>query len=57
MTDDRLVRRAPVRPSVWLGEKESASEVAPLGARFPAVTKEKDFAIAPKRLVSVRELR
>ena len=42
-----LVRRAPVRPLLWLGEKEPASDVAPrLGARFPATaTKEKDFVL------------
>lgn len=50
MTDPdqtRLVRRAPTRPLVWLGEKQSASDVAPrLGARFPATSaKEKDFVL------------
>lgn len=45
MREDRLVRRAAERPLVWLGEKESASMVAPrLGARFPATAvKERDF--------------
>lgn len=59
MDEDRLVRRAPHRPLVWLGDKESASDVAPsLGARFPATaTKEKDFVLGPKKLVSVRDLR
>ena len=48
MTEDlRLVRRAPARPVVWLGEKEPASFVAPrLGARFPATAaKERDFVL------------
>jgi hypothetical protein len=42
----RLVpRRAPL-PLVWLGERESASDVARLGARFPAtVAKERDLVL------------
>lgn len=44
-----LVRRAPARPLVWLGEKERA--VAPrLGERFPAYpAKEKDLVFDPPR--------
>lgn len=44
----KLVRRAPVRPLVWLGERDRASYVAPtLGARFPATAvKEGDFVLA-----------
>lgn len=58
MNDDRLVRRAPHRPLVWLGEKEPASHVAPLAARFPATTtKEKDFVLAPRQLIDARKLR
>lgn len=42
-----LVRRAPARPLVWLGERESASLVQPrAGARFPAhPAKERDFVL------------
>lgn len=49
VTEDRLVRRAPTRPLVWLGEKESASDVSPrAGSRFPATaSKEKDFVLSP----------
>lgn len=53
MVEDRLVRRAPTRPLVWLGERERA--VGPrLGARFPATaTKEADFVFdMPKRRLS-----
>lgn len=51
MDADRLVRRAPTRPLVWLGEKEMASDVTPrLGARFPATAvKEKDFVLGLPR--------
>jgi hypothetical protein len=46
MEEDRLVRRVSVRPVVWLGEKESASDVTQLGARFPATAmKERDFVL------------
>lgn len=48
--EDRLVRRAPTRPLVWLGSKESTVDLR-LGERFPATaTKEKDFLFdLPKR--------
>lgn len=41
----KLVRRAPIRPLVWLGERERL--VAPaLGERFPAfLVKEKDLLL------------
>lgn len=47
--DSRLLRRAPHRPLVWLGERECASDVAPsLGERFPATAvKERDFVLPP----------
>lgn len=42
-----LVRRAPARPLVWLGEKERDVSTS-LGARFPAYpAKEKDLVFAP----------
>jgi hypothetical protein len=45
--DSKLVRRAPARPLVWLGERERAVEHR-LGERFPAYpAKEKDFLDAP----------
>ena len=46
--EDKLVRRMAPRPLVWVGERERASDVAPLGARFPAYpAKEKDFVFTP----------
>ena len=43
------VRRLPSRPLVWLGEREGASDVQPLGARFSAASvKERDFALSPR---------
>ena len=52
-TDDEgpmLVARRATRPQVWLGERESASDVASrLGARFPATAaKERDFVLDVK---------
>jgi hypothetical protein len=51
MDETRLVRRAPARPLVWLGEREPASHVAPaLGARFPASdVKARDFVFEIER--------
>jgi hypothetical protein len=41
-----LVERRRVRPEIWLGERESASDVAPLAGRFPATAvKERDFVL------------
>ena len=47
----KLVRRAPHRPLVWLGDKERGVPHT-LGERFPAYpAKEKDFVFdsAPRR--------
>lgn len=44
-----LVRRIRARPLVWLGERTSASDVAPLAARFPAADiKARDFVVEPR---------
>lgn len=45
--ESRLVRRAPTRPLVWLGERSGASDVSPrLGERFPATAmKERDLIL------------
>jgi len=47
MQADKLVRRAPSKPLVWLGERERASFVQPfLGERFGAwQAKERDFVL------------
>lgn len=46
--NDRLVRRAPTRPLVWLGEPKEGGVERALGERFPAYpAKEKDFLFAP----------
>lgn len=44
---EKLVRRAPARPLVRLGEREGASAVQPrAGTAFPAYpAKEKDFVL------------
>lgn len=44
-----LVRRAPARPLVWLGERERTIASGP-GERFPAYhAKEKDLLFDPLR--------
>ena len=46
MDEDKLVRRAPTRPHVWLGEAKEPTVRKRLGARFPAtVVKERDFVL------------
>lgn len=43
----RLVRRAPTRPLVWLGEREPTVALR-LGERFPAFrVKERDLVFEP----------
>lgn len=46
MDSDNLVRRAPSRPLVWLGEREGPLVAPRLGERFPAYpVKERDFVL------------
>jgi hypothetical protein len=46
---EKLVRRAPSRPLVWLGERERDVNLS-LGERFPATaSKEKDFVLPLRR--------
>lgn len=48
--ENRLVRRGPTRPLVWLGEPKERAVERSVGARFPAYpVKEKDFALEPQR--------
>lgn len=47
MDESRLVKRAPVRPALWLGDAKEPAVSSRLGARFPAyLVKEADFVLS-----------